>query len=455
MIEILYSVVFFIVAIGVLISFHEFGHFWVARRLGVAVLRFSIGFGPALYRYVSSKSETEYVLAAIPLGGYVKMLDESRDEVPAEKASKAFNRQPLYKRSAIVAAGPLANFLLAAILYGAAFAVGTVGIKPFVGEVVEGSIAEQAGFVVGDEIVLIDGRVNQSWRQHHFHVLDKIVNQDALEYEVVSENGFRKSITVDFSEIGDVDVQSVPIERILGMYSKIPLIQAIIGDVVDGYPAQAAGLQSGDRILTAHGVQIDDWDSLVSVIQRSAGIAVPITFERNENIQEITLIPNVVDSNGERIGQIGITVDVQQQIRDSDAAVMVRLGPLDAMWRGIQSTWSITRLTVKFLVDMLKFEKPADTIGGPIAIAEYAGKSAQAGVYNYLTFLALLSVSLGILNLLPIPVLDGGHLMFHVYEAVTGSPPPEKMLMWANQVGLALLIGLMGLAFYNDLSRIF
>ena len=455
MIEILYSVVFFIVAIGVLISFHEFGHFWVARRLGVAVLRFSIGFGPALYRYVSSKSETEYVLAAIPLGGYVKMLDESRDEVPAEKASKAFNRQPLYKRSAIVAAGPLANFLLAAILYGAAFAVGTVGIKPFVGEVVEGSIAEQAGFEVGDEIVLIDGRVNQSWGQHHIHVLDKIVNQDALEYEVVSENGFRKSITVDFSEIGDVDVQSVPIERILGMYSKIPPIQAIIGDVVDGYPAQAAGFQSGDRILTAHGVQIDDWDSLVSVIQRSAGIAVPITFERNENIQEITLIPNVVDSNGERIGQIGITVDVQQQLRDSDAAVMVRLGPLDAMWRGIQSTWSITRLTVKFLVDMLKFEKPADTIGGPIAIAEYAGKSAQAGIHNYLTFLALLSVSLGILNLLPIPVLDGGHLMFHVYEAITGSPPPEKMLMWANQVGLALLIGLMGLAFYNDLSRIF
>ena len=452
--EILNSIIFFIIAIGALITFHEYGHFWVARKLGVTVLRFSIGFGPTIWSYTRKNSLTEFVIAAIPLGGYVKMLDESHDKVSEDLLPTAFNRQPLYKRSAIVAAGPLANFLLAAILYGLVFAIGTEGIRPVVGEIIENSAAQKSGFTVGDELVAIDGRPTESWDQHHFHVLNMIVSQEAIEYEVLTD-GLSRTLTVDFADFKQVDLQTESVESIIGMYPRVPLIQPIIGDVVSGYPAEAAGLLPGDKIIQINGQIIDDWKGLVAAVSQTEESMLVVTFLRGNETLEVMIQPRTIVVDGNEYKQIGIKVNAEEQLRNSDLNVTVRSGPIEAVVRGFETMWSTTALTVKMLLNLLQFNQSADAIGGPIAIAEFAGKAAQAGISNYLTFLALLSISLGILNLLPIPVLDGGHLMFHVYEALMGSPPTERMLIWANQVGFALLIGLMGLAFYNDLSRIF
>ncbi len=454
MVEILNSILFFIVAIGVLITFHEYGHFWVARRMGVTVLRFSVGFGPSIWKYVPKNSLTEYRIAAIPLGGYVRMLDGHVDELTDDLRPSAFDQQPLYKRSAIVAAGPLANFLLAAVLYGIVFVVGTDGVRPVVGEVAKGGFAEQAGFLAGDEILTIDGKTNQSWDQHHFHVLNQMVSQSSIEYEV-SNDGQSRMINADFSRLGPIDLQSQSLETVLGMFPRLPQVQAIVADVVRGYPAHDAGLRPGDRVTSINGEVIRDWNDLVRVISRSEEPALVLMLERDSQVMEVMLEPRIVTVDGVQHRQIGIRVNPEQQISDSDSAVTVRHNPAVAIVRGFESMWSTTALTLKMLFSLIKFEQSADSIGGPLAIADYAGKAAQAGINNYLTFLALLSISLGILNLLPIPVLDGGHLMFHLYEALVGSPPTERMLVWANQIGITLLIGLMGLAFYNDISRLF
>ena len=382
------------------------------------------------------------------------MLDGNLDEIDDELRPFAYDSQPLYKRSAIVAAGPLANFLLAALLYGAVFAIGTEGIRPIVGEVVSGSLAEISGFMPGDELRKVDGRLNKSWEQHHFHILNKIVSGNVIDYEV-SNQGAERIVTVDFSQLGQVNLNSESLESLLGMYPEMPLIQAIVGDVVDGYPAQAAGMQPGDRIMSINGEVVRSWADLVGFVSNSTESALLIGLLRDGEPLEIMLEPRTIEVDGKQIRQIGIKVNPDQQMSNSDQIVVVRHNPIEAIARGFESMWSTTVLTVKMLYSLLKFEQSADAIGGPIAIADYAGKAAQAGVNNFLTFLALLSISLGLLNLLPIPVLDGGHLMFHLYEALVGSPPTERMLVWANQIGFALLIGLMGLAFYNDLSRIF
>ncbi len=454
MFEVINSIVFFIVAIGALITFHEFGHFWVARKMGVIVLRFSVGFGPAIWKHTPKNSHTEYRIAAIPLGGYVRMLDGNLDEFDEDMRPFAFDAQPLYKRSAIVAAGPLANFLLAALLYGAVSAIGTEGIRPIVGEVGSGSLAEVSGFMPGDEVRKIDGRVNKSWEQHHFHVLSEIVSGSTIDYEVLNQ-GVERIVTVDFSQLGKVDLNSESLESLLGMYPEMPLVQAIVGDVVDGYPAQAAGMQAGDRIMSINGEIVRSWADLVGYISQSTESVLLIGLQRDGEPIEIILEPRIVEADSKQIRQIGIKVNPEQQMLNSEHIVVVRHNPIEAVVKGFETMWSTTALTVKMLYSLLKFEQSADSIGGPIAIADYAGKAAQAGINNFLTFLALLSISLGLLNLLPIPVLDGGHLMFHLYEAIVGSPPTERMLVWANQIGLALLIGLMGLAFYNDISRIF
>ena len=444
------NLVFFIVAVGVLISFHEYGHFWVARRLGVSVLRFSIGFGPPLLKFKSTKRETEYVISAIPLGGYVRMLDESQDEVSEDQLPYAFNRQPLYIRSAIVAAGPIFNFLLAALLFWVTFVIGVEGSRPYVGEVIPGSIGERSGFEIGDEINFVDGRVNQSWEQHRYYILDKIVDGESVTFEALNRGAQAKTITIDFAEIDGVDVQQRSVEQILGVYPSTAVLLPIIGEVVPDTPAAAAQLMAQDIIVEVNGSEVYSWTRLVSQIIASPGEEVALLVQRGNAVFETTVVPESVDIDGQVIGRIGVRVNLEQQERIEDDQIIVRYGTFESMVRGVQSMWLMTTLTLKMLAKMFDYEQPANSLGGPVTIAVYAGQAAESGLNTYLTFLALLSISLGILNLLPIPILDGGHLLFHLYEAITGKQPTEQMFQWGTRIGIAIIISIMALAFYND-----
>ena len=456
MVDLAYSIIFFIVAIGVLITFHEYGHFWVARRCNVLVLKFSVGFGPKLFSYYSEKSCTEYVIAAIPLGGYVRMLDETRDIVSERLQPFAFNRKSLLQRTAVVAAGPLANFLLAILLFWCVYMIGIAGIKPVVGTVVPGSMSEQAGFAVGDEVQFIDGERHQVWEQHQLYLLEKAMRGEAVEFEVLSADGQRKLIVLDFGILEENQLnEEGGLYKVMGIFPMAPLVQPILGEVVQGGAADEAGLQAGDQIIQVAGEPVESWNQLVRHISEAPNQPLNITYWRDEQIIETIATPRAVDINGEIMGRLGIFFDSAQLEADNDTRAYIRYGPIESLIKGVKSTWSLSTLTFTFLADLLDFSTPADAIGGPVAIAHYAGQAAQAGVEKYLTFLALLSISLGILNLLPIPILDGGHLLFYLYEAITGSPPGQRVMMWGTQIGLVLLLGLMSLAFYNDFINFF
>lgn len=452
--DLAYSIIFFIVAVGVLITFHEYGHFWVARRCNVLVLKFSVGFGPKLFSYYSEKSCTEYVIAAIPLGGYVRMLDETRDIVSERLQPFAFNRKSLLQRTAVVAAGPLANFLLAILLFWCVYMIGIAGIKPVVGTVLPGSISEQAGFSVGDEIQFIDGERHQVWEQHQLYLLDKAMHGEAVDFEVLSANGQRKLIVLDFGVLEESRLYESGLYKMMGIFPVMPLVQPILAEVVNDSAADEAGLKAGDQIIQVAGEPVESWTHLVRLINVAPNQPLNITYRRDEQIIETIATPKAVEIDGQTIGQLGIFVDPAQQV-DNDTRAFIRFGPIESLIKGVKATWSMSTLTLSFLVDLLDFSTPADAIGGPVAIAHYAGQAAQAGVERYLTFLALLSISLGILNLLPIPILDGGHLLFYLYEAITGSPPGQRVMMWGTQIGLVLLLGLMSLAFYNDFINFF
>lgn len=453
--DLAYSIIFFIVAIGVLITFHEYGHFWVARRCNVLVLKFSVGFGPKLFSYYSEKSCTEYVIAAIPLGGYVRMLDETRDIVSERLQPFAFNRKSLLQRTAVVAAGPLANFLLAILLFWCVYMIGVAGIKPVVGTVVPGSISEQAGFSVGDEIQFVDGERHQVWEQHQLYLLEKAMRGGVVDFEVLSADGQRKLIVLDFGILEENQLNESGLYNAMGIFPMMPVVLPILAEVVHDSAADEAGLQAGDQIIQLSGEAVESWSQLVRLISAAPNQPLNITFRRDEQVIETIATPRAVEIDGQTMGQLGIFVDPSQQEVDNDSRAYIRYGPIESLIKGVKSTWSISTLTLSFLADLLDFSTPADAIGGPVAIAHFAGKAAKAGVEKYLTFLALLSISLGILNLLPIPILDGGHLLFYLYEAITGSPPGQRVMMWGTQIGLVLLLGLMSLALYNDFINFF
>ncbi len=449
----LHSAIFFVIAVGVLISFHEFGHYWVARKVGVSVLRFSIGFGPALLSFKPKNRETEYVVSAIPLGGYVKMLDENQGEVSPEEVPRAFNRQPLYKRSAIVLAGPMFNFLLAALLYWAVFLIGVEGVRPIVGEVVPDSPAQQAGLQPGDEIVRIDGRDNRSWNQNRMRIIDRAISGEPLLLEVQDAGGTARNVELRAAQGGIPDIDARRWEEIYGILPQLPSIDPVVGEVLDNSPASSAGILPGDRVVEVGGAEVASWRELVSIVSQAAGQSLAIVVDRSGDQIELSVTPETVESEGRIVGRLGITVAVSDDIAYGHR-VLVRYGPLESIWRGAALTWEMSAMTVKALAQMLNLSRPTNQLGGPITIAHYAGQAAQSGIDTYLTFLALLSISLGILNLLPIPMLDGGHLLFHVYEAVTGSPPSETVTQWALYIGIAMLAGIMTLAIYNDFANL-
>ncbi|MCB1877622.1 MAG: RIP metalloprotease RseP [Chromatiales bacterium] len=449
--ELLITVLSFIVALGVLITVHEFGHFWVARRSGVKVLRFSVGFGRALWSRRGKKDGTEYVIAALPLGGYVKMLDEREGEVPLEQTHRAFNRQPLRIRTAIVLAGPLFNLAFAILVYWVILMVGEPGLRAQVGEVATDSPAAHAGLQVGDRLLSVDGEPALTWERATMVLLSGALGEHTVRVEVEDAQGIRQVRAMDVAGVADKGAQVLDQ---IGITPFIPKAEPIIGKTTADGAARAAGLQEGDRVLSADGQPVGSWSDWVDIVHDHPEVDMAVRIQRGEVEMTLILRPDAVVEDGKTIGRIGAYGLVDKEARDRYWVVQ-SMGPIDAFGRALERTWDMSALMLRMLWKMAMGKASVENLSGPITIAQYAGQSASIGLMPFFKFLAVVSISLGVLNLLPIPLLDGGHLFFYLIEAVKGTPVSEKAQLVGQQVGLGVLLGLMGLAFYMDLSRLF
>lgn len=443
--ELIQSVWGFVLAIGVLVTFHEFGHYWVARRLGVRVLCFSVGFGRPLWQRTAANG-TVWQIAAIPLGGYVKMLDEREAEVPAEQLDQAFNRQPLGTRAAVVAAGPIANFLLAIVLYSAVYMIGQPAVKPIVGAVTEGTPAALSGVPEGAVVTAVDGKSVRTWDELRLSLLDAALDDSQIALRVQLDEFRQERFVMDVSA-----VSREPAEFLdqVGLEPPKVVLRPVLGGIVADSPAARGGLERGDVIVELDGNSIESWEALVLAVRERPGADISLTVLRDGASQSISIRLDDLDG----IGRLGAGVAEQPELWQ-DFAFDYRLGPLPSLWAGVQQTLQVSWLTVKMLGRMIVGELSPRNLSGPLSIAEFAGMSAAAGVVAFLGFLALVSVSLGVLNLLPVPVLDGGHLLFYAIEALMGAPLSERAQQVGQSVGMALLFGLMSVALFNDLNRL-
>ncbi len=443
----------FIVALGLLIAFHELGHYFVARLCNVKVLRFSLGFGTPLWRRKVGADQTEWAVAAFPLGGYVKMLDEREGPVAPHELHRAFNRQPVGKRFAIVLAGPVANFLLAILLYWMLFMHGVPGIRPVVGEPVAGTPAAQAQIAPGELIARVDGIEVPTWQELRWALLEHALGKGSVELEMQSEDGNIQYRRLDLSSIGP-DQIDVDLMQAVGITRYQPPLKPVIGRLIDGGAGERDGLQPGDEILAVDGQEIAAWEELVALISEAPGRALQFEVLRAGALQRLVVTPEPKQEAGKTLGRIGAAPKIDEAAMKR-LLTEVRYGPLESVARAAQRTWEVSIFTLKMLGKMIIGDVSLKNLSGPITIADYAGQSAQLGWLAYVSFLALISISLGVLNLMPVPLLDGGHLMYYVAEIVKGSPVSDRAMEVGQQVGMVLLFSLMAFALYNDINRLF
>jgi regulator of sigma E protease len=446
--SVLHTILWFLVAIGILVVGHEFGHYVAARLAGVKVLRFSVGFGKPLLSRRFGRDQTEWTLAALPFGGYVKMLDEREGDVPAAEAHRSFNRASVWRRIGIVMAGPIANFLLAIVFYWALFLHGVPAMKPMIGEPPAGSPAAQAGLVAGDEIRRVNGSDTPSFQDLRLNLLRAGVAGDPLTLELADG----RSVRLDALPIETDNLERDTL-RPLGIVRYDPEIEPVIGTVLPDGAAARAGFQSGDRLIAANGAMVANWQAWVQAVRQHPAKPLRIEYERQGQRGELTVVPDAVDEVGQRVGKIGAGPKVDEAVL-ATLMVEVRYGPLDALWQGAAKTWDMSVFTLEMMGRMVLGQVSWKNLSGPLTIADYAGQSATLGWLSFVGFLALVSVSLGVLNLLPIPLLDGGHLMYYVAEVLTGRPVSERTMEIGGRIGMTLLLLLMSFALFNDLQRL-
>jgi regulator of sigma E protease len=451
--QIVISILAFIAAIGILVTVHEFGHFIVARGLGIKVLRFSIGFGKPLFTWHRRGDDTEYVIAALPLGGYVKMVDEREGTVTEADLPRAFNRQGLAKRLAVVLAGPIFNLIFAVLAYWVIFMAGIPGIKPVVGDITAGSPAAIAGFQPQDRIVAVAGHETRTWDAALLALFQEIMDGHQVQVDVKPVTGPERVLTL---KLTDTQALTEPGKLLsgLGLAQWDPPIPPVIGQLTPDGSALASGLHEGDRVVSVQGAPVADWQSLVSTIKVSAGKNLQLGIVRDGHPQSLTLHVGSVAGDAGAVGHVGAAPRIPPNFYAGLQAEQ-RYNPPAALWQALTRTADLAWLTLDAAWNMVLGNVSWRNISGPINIAQYAGYTAESGLVPFLAFLAIVSISLGVLNLLPIPVLDGGHVLYFVAEFFKGSPLSERVEVMGQRAGMALLMVLMVFAVYNDLVRVF
>lgn len=451
MFEFLQTVLMLAITMGIVVTVHEYGHFWVARRCGVKVLRFSVGFGRPIWSR-HGRDGVEYVVGALPLGGYVKMLDEREAPVDPVLTPQAFNNKSAKQRIAIAAAGPAANFVLAVVLFSGLFLVGERGLAPIIGEVEPDSIAYVAGLEAGQEIVSIDGEATPTWQAVNFKLLERLGDTGSIEIGVAYPPSEQVYVSSAYLERWLAGTEETNLVNALGVRPFSPNLDPIIGSVVEGQAADLADLRNGDRVLAIDGVVITDWMTLVREVKARPGLTSQFQVEREGVLLDIAVRLGQYSENGMVEGRLGAGVMLpewpEHMIRTFDR------GPLEAVGAAVEKTWQLIVFTLESIKKMIEGLISPKNLSGPISIAKVATATAESGLESYLGFIALLSVSLGVLNLLPIPVLDGGHILYYAIEWLIGKPVPERVQVWGYQIGFVLISGLMAFALYNDVARL-
>lgn len=450
MIELAWKVGAFLVVLGVLVVFHELGHYLVARLCGVKVLRFSVGFGRVVWSRRVGRDRTEWAVSAVPLGGYVKMADEREDDLAPEDVPRAFNRQGVGKRIAIVAAGPIANLLLAVVLFAGTFVAGVPGQRAVLAPPQPGTAAAAAGFSDGDRVVAVDGDPVASLQDLRWRVV-KSQGRSSIDVEVERADGSRATRLLTVSGLATADWEANPLSA-LGL--RADLGAPVVDQVAPGKPAEAAGMRAGDRIVAVDGRPARSPSDVANATNAKPGVPIVFRVARDGGESDVTVVPEGSEQGGRRVGLAGLRLKVDPESAKR-VAITVRSGPLDALGQGARKTWELSTFTLRMLGRMITGDASLRNLSGPITLADYAGQSAQAGVLVFVGYLALISISLGVLNLLPIPLLDGGHLLYYLAEIILGRPVSDRAFEVGQRIGMALLAVLMTLALVNDVSRLF